>query len=233
MLLPSMDHLGGFFDGAASVIDSQSEKRLDEIEMIGEEEAGGLRPRGHSDVSAGMRYLHCSRTINQLITDRNRAVAIYVAVASLLWTASAALLNAKPAAALFVPIEMIQLWCLPITFGVLTILAFFTAFLLIRTRIGLIYEVAKMNVLLGLPAGRVTRIGWLSIFFILQAMISLAGGGSGMLLTYFMLYREGGAQFGGLGLSILVGVAVSAFLIILYIAAVLYTTADKKLAGGK
>jgi hypothetical protein len=88
-----------------------------------------------------------------------------------------------------------------------------------------------MNLLLGLPAGRVTRIGWLSIFSILHGMISLAGGGSGMLLTYFMLYREGGSRFGVLGLSILVGAAVSAFLIILYVVAVLYTTADKKLAG--
>src|SRR5262245_10623976 len=69
--------------------DEQTEKRLDAIEMIGEEEAAGFRPQ-HSEISAGMRYLHCSRTIHQLVTDRNRAVGIYLAVASLLWTASSA-----------------------------------------------------------------------------------------------------------------------------------------------
>src|SRR5438876_2094331 len=103
--------------------------------MIGEEEAAGFQPKPHPDVSAGMRYLHASRTIHQLVSDRNRAVGIYLAVASLLWTASAAMLNAKPSVALFVPIEIIQLWCLPITFAALTILAVFTGFLLIRTRI--------------------------------------------------------------------------------------------------
>ena len=57
-----------------------------------------------------MRYLHSSRTIHQLVTDRNRAVGIYLAVASLLWTASGAVLNAKPTGRLMVPIESIQLY---------------------------------------------------------------------------------------------------------------------------
>src|SRR4051812_13502970 len=49
--------------------DGHSEKLVDAIEMIGEETAGGLRP-APSEVTAGMRYLHCSRTIHQLVTDR-------------------------------------------------------------------------------------------------------------------------------------------------------------------
>src|SRR5262249_13114404 len=146
---------------------------------------------GTTSVSAGMRYLHSSRTIHQLVTDRNRAVGIYLAVASLLWTASSALLNAKPAADLLVPIETIQQVCIPATFAILTILALFVGFLLIRTRIGLIYEVAKMNVLLGLPVGRVKRVNPLSIFFIMHALISLAGGASGGVLAYYLLVHAG------------------------------------------
>ena len=72
------------------------ERQVDEIEMIGEEMAAGFPPPGHSEITAGMRDLHCSRTIHQLVTDRNRAVGLYLAVASLLWTASSALLNVKP-----------------------------------------------------------------------------------------------------------------------------------------
>src|SRR5262245_47174007 len=106
--------------GVAS-LDEQTEKRLDAIEMIGEEEAAGFRPR-HSEISACMRYLHCSRTIHQLVTDRNRAVGIYLAVASLLWTASSAILNASEAnnETLLVPLGVIKRWCIPATAGSLT-----------------------------------------------------------------------------------------------------------------
>src|SRR4051812_15334201 len=74
-------------EGIQSVasLEDPIEKRVDEIEMIGEEQAAGFHLPGHSDISAGMRYLHCSRTIHQLVTDRNRAVGLYLAVASLLW----------------------------------------------------------------------------------------------------------------------------------------------------
>src|SRR6266481_563643 len=182
----------GLTDVAASPLDEITEKKLDQIEMIGEEEAAGFRPK-HSEVSAGMRYLHCSRTIHQLVTDRNRAVGIYLAVASLLWTASSALLNIKPEnlSHMIVPIQTIQRWCLPATFGTLTVLALFIGFLLIRTRIGLIYEVAKMNVLLRLPIGRVQRVNPLSVFFVLQAFISLAGGASGTLFLFYILVAAG------------------------------------------
>src|SRR3954464_15526497 len=134
-----------------------SEKLVDAIEMIGEEKAAGFDASGPSLVTPGMRYLHSSRTIHQLVTDRNRAVGIYLAVASLLLTASGAIFHANPRGDLIIPMDKIQRWCLPVTFGVLTLLSFFIDFLLVRTRVGLIYEVAKMNALLGLPMGRVSR----------------------------------------------------------------------------
>jgi hypothetical protein len=217
--------------GVAS-LEEQTEKRVDEIEMIGEEEAAGFRPPVHSEVSPGIRYLHCSRTIHQLVSDRNRAVGLYLAVASLLWTASSAILNAQEQhnQQLLIPLGTIKRWCLPATFGTLAVLALFVGFLLIRTRIGLIYEVAKMNALLGLPVGRVKRLGFLSIFFIMHFLISLAGGCSGALFAYQMLLEPGsGRQAATIAWSLVIGVAITAILMVLYVGTVLYTTADKKL----
>jgi hypothetical protein len=176
-----------------------------------------------------MRYLHCSRTIHQLVTDRNRAVGLYLAVASLLWTASAALLNVKEDVQLIVPIKELKTWCMPVTFGVMTIFALFTSLLLIRTRIGLIYEVAKMNALLGLPIGRVQRVNPLSLFFIMHLMICLAGGGSGLLFAYHMFVLAG-ADLAMLW-SALIGTVVALSLLACYIGTVLYTTSDAKLRG--
>ena len=165
-----------------------SEKLVDAIEMIGEEQAAGFTPPS-SQITPGMRYLHASRTIHQLVTDRNRAVGIYLGVASLLMTASGAIFHANPEGDhLIIPMTLIQRWCLPITFGVLTVLALLMAFLLIRTRVGMIYEVAKMNALLGLPIGRVSHINPLSVFFILQMIISLAGGFTAAMFTLFMVH---------------------------------------------
>src|SRR5262249_1271631 len=88
-----------------------SEKLVDPIEMIGEATAAGMPPpAAHGQVSAGMRYLHCSRTIHELVTDRNRAVGLFLAVASLLVTASSALVNANPRGEI-IPIAEIQKWC--------------------------------------------------------------------------------------------------------------------------
>ena len=39
------------------LLDDQTEKRIDEIEMIGEEQAANLPAPGQSGVTAGMRYL--------------------------------------------------------------------------------------------------------------------------------------------------------------------------------
>ena len=226
--LPAAVQRGEGFSVKEAVYESP-EKALDDIEMIGEEVAAGFRPPGHSEVTPAMRYLHCSRTIHQLITDRNRAVGLYLAVATLLWTASTALLNANPAGDLILPLELIKKWCLPFTFAVMTVLAVFVGFLLIRTRAGLIYEVAKMNVLLGLPVGRVSRISPLSIFFILQALVSLSGGCSAALLSAYLL-RLSGVALGHLALpATLIGVAVGLVLLLLHIFTVLHITSDRKL----
>ncbi|HEV3263559.1 MAG TPA: hypothetical protein VG013_42380 [Gemmataceae bacterium] len=218
--------------GVAS-LDEQVEKRVDDIEMIGEEEATGWHAAGRHAISPGMRYLHCSRTIHQLVTDRNRAVGIYLAVASLLWTASSALLNANPERLghLMVPIDKIQRWCLPATFATMAVLAVFVSFLLIRTRVGLIYEVAKMNVLLGLPAGRVKRINPLSIFFIMHSLVSLAGGGSAALLALHLLTDAGEGQRQAIAYSVAVGLCVCLLLTLLYVGTVRHTTSDEKLRG--
>lgn len=209
-----------------------SEKIVDAIEMIGEEHAAGFKPPPER-VTAGMRYLHCSRTIHQLVTDRNRAVGIYLGVASLLMTASGAILNAEPKGEMLVPMDLIKRWCLPMTFGVLTVLALLMAFLLIRTRVGMIYEVAKMNALLGLPLGRVSHVNPLSIFFILQAIISLAGGLTAALFTVHMIYRSNpDAHFAGWW-GTLVGVLITGGLIALYAVTVNVTTSDERLKSIK
>ena len=224
-----MDHTTGL-SPTAHAFDDQTEQRVDEIEMLGEEEAIGVRLTGPSQVHPNLRFLHSSRTIHQLITDRNRAVGLYLAVASLLWTASGAILNAKPGDHLIVPIAAIQRWCLPVTAGTLAILALFTGFLLIRTRIGLIYEVAKMNVLLGLPIGRVQRVNPLSIFFIMHLLVSLAGGCGLALFSFhmFRLFDHDGA--GQMAWSALIGATLVAALMGLYVVVVLQTTAERKLS---
>jgi hypothetical protein len=224
---PPLTHGEGF--SASAAIEDKAEARVDEIEMIGEELAAGFKPGTQSEVTPGMRYLHCSRTIHQLVADRNRAVGIYLAVASLTWTASATILNAKPAGSLIVPIESIQRSCLPITAGTLTVLALFTAVLLIRTRIGLIYEVAKMNALLGLPVGRVKRINPMSIFFVMHLLVSVAGGGSATIFAYHMWRYFAPDGHGQMLPSVLVGIGVSIVLVAIYVFGVLKTTNDKQL----
>lgn len=215
------------FDGKSG--EGQSEKLADAIEMIGEEQAAKITPA--TDITPGMRYLHSSRTIHQLVTDRNRAVGIFFTVASLLLTASGVILNAAPKGDLMVPVGHIQRWCLPVTFGSLTVLAILMAFLLIRTRIGLIYEVAKMNALLGLPIGRVQRVNVLSIFFILQALMSLAGGLTAALFTiFYMHYLDTDTTIAG-WIGFAVGAAVTAGLLVTYVVTVNITTSDKKLQG--
>lgn len=230
---PSAARTDGLLGNAA--VEETTEQKVDAIEMIGEEAAAGFRPPGVSAVSPGIRYLHSSRTIHQLVTDRNRAVGLYLAVATLLWTASTALLNARPRGQLRIPIETIQVWCLPITFATMAVLAVFVGFLLIRTRIGLIYEVAKMNTLLGLPIGRVRTVNPLSIFFLMQVLVSLAGGGSGALFAMYMLAEPGpepSATVVPQLIPILIGAVITLALILMYIGTVLYTTSDRKLQNG-
>jgi hypothetical protein len=231
---PKETQTGGL--SARAVDEDAAERLVDQIEMIGEETAAGFRPPGHSEVTPGMRYLHSSRTIHQLVSDRNRAVGLYLAVATLLWTASSAVLNVKAESAVefIIPLAAIQKWCLPVTFGTLTVLSLFISFLLIRTRIGLIYEVAKMNALLGLPIGRVQRVNVLSLFFIMHALVCLAGGGCGTLFSIYLL-RLGGIDLAHVVVpAVLIGVAIAALLLVCYVVTVLNTTSDKKLqSAGK
>ncbi|MBI1831253.1 MAG: hypothetical protein HYR84_07385 [Planctomycetes bacterium] len=189
--LDSLDAKGG---------EGFSEKVVDAIEMIGEEKAAGFDAEHLSEVTPGMRYLHVSRTIHQLVTDRNRAVGIYLAVASLLLTASGAIFHASPAGDLIIPIAEIQRWCL-------------------------------------LPIGRVQRVSVLSIHFILQALISCAGGTSAAIFSAFMI-RLGNSDAVGMSVGVggAIGVIVAAALIALDIATISYTTSDERLqtrADGK
>ncbi len=205
-----------------------SEKLMDQIEMIGEETAANL-PSQPDQISAGMRYLHCSRTIHQLVTDRNRAVGIYLGSATLLMTASSMILNAKASGDMIIPLEQIHKWCLPVTFGVLTVLAVLMDMLLVRTRVGLIYEVAKMNALLGLPVGRVSRLSPLSIFFILQMIIALAGGLTGGFFAAHM-WKLVFPETSVLPLvTIFFGLLVTAGLMAIFILTVKATTSDERL----
>jgi hypothetical protein len=228
--LPSEASADGLAVSVQQWLEDQTDKRVDEIEMLGEEEAAGFSASKSSPINPGLRYLHASRTIHQLVADRNRAVGLYIAVASLLWTASSALLNARPSGHLLVPIEVIQRWCLPATFATLAVLALFVGVMLIRTRIGLIYEVAKMNVLLGLPIGRVSRVSPLSLFFLMHLLVSVAGGCSAGLFVSHVLYDpDAPTHRPTVIVSVVCGVAVALLLVALYVGTVLHTTNDGKL----
>jgi hypothetical protein len=220
--------------GAAHQPDDETNKRLNEIEMMGEEEALGWRASGPGGISAGLRFLHCSRTINQLVIDRNRCVTIYLAVASLLWTATCAMLNVKSESAgeLMVPLAEIHRWCIPLTAIVLTVLAVIIALLLVRIRVGLIYEVAKMNVLLGLPpVGRVRRVNPLSVFFIMYVLIALGGGSMTAMFTYH-LFRYAEVADLALPMAAATGLVAAIALVALYVFAVRLLTADPRLVDG-
>ncbi len=210
-------------------LEEEVERRVDEIEMIGEEEAAGSRRQGVSEITPGMRYLHVSQTIHQLITDRNRAAGLFITVASLLFTATAAILNARPTGKLIISIETIQRWALLVTCGSLTVLSLLTGLLLIRTRIRLLYEVAKMNALLGLPTGRVSRISPLSLFFLKQVLVSVSGGGFATLLSYPMFELYDPEATGHMLFAPPIGLCVTGGLITLYMVTVIRTTADAKL----
>ena len=138
--------------------DEDLNARLNEIELLGEEHAARfVVPAHRSPVGPDALYLHMSRNVHQLLLERTRAITIFLAVASLLWTASGLLMRAEPVAGLLVPLQYIKIWCLPVTSAVCLILAVLVALWLMRIREGLIYEVAKMHLLVGVPSARVTR----------------------------------------------------------------------------
>lgn len=188
---PPEDTVPNHFDGIQVDVTGEEgvDRRLAEIELEGEEIAAGWKPAPHPPLAPEVRFLHISRTINQLITDRNRSVGIFLAVASLSIAASTALLNAGADVVPIIPLRSLQYWCLPVTFGTLAIIGAFMCLILVRTRIGLIYEVSKMNVLLGLPSERVKRVNPFSIFFLMYLMMCLCAGGSAGLASGMLMSK--------------------------------------------
>jgi hypothetical protein len=180
------DHSQGFKEEL--IPEEAIDRRLAEIEMIGEEVAAGWKPQAHTSLSPEVRYLHVSRTIHQLVTDRNRSVGIFLAVASILVAAATGLLNVKQEVTPIIPLRTIQYWCLPVTFGTLAVLAIFISVLLIRARIGLIYEVAKLNTLLGLHSKRVEKVNPLSIFYVMHLLVVVLGGVSAGFTAAMVAY---------------------------------------------
>ena len=213
--------------------EEEADRQLAAIEMAGEEVAAGWKPRPHEPLAPEVRYLHVSRTIHQLITDRNRSVGIFLFVASLLFGASTALLNAPARVEPIIPLTLIQFWCLPVTFGTLAVIAAFMALILIRTRIGLIYEVSKMNALLGLPSERVRRVNPLSIFFLMYTMVVLLGGASAGLTSGMLVHRFGGPGIGASGSGLAVAILFIVILHASYYLTILNATSETKLAQAK
>lgn len=219
-------HLEGFSLGIGD--DDEVDKRLANIELAGEEVAAGWKPQPHRPLSPEVRYLHVSRTIHQLIVDRNRSVGIFLFVASLLVGASTALLNVPEKVQLIVPLAGLQYWCFPITFGTLAVIGVFMSLILIRTRIGLIYEVTKMNALLGLPTTRVKRVNPLSIFFLMHTLVVILGGTSaGVAAGMLSHHADGNAIMVGWIVGLLYGVIFQAA----YYGTILKATAETKLQG--
>jgi len=204
------------------------DQKLAAIEMAGEEVAIGWKPAPHEPLAPEVRYLHISRTIHQLITDRNRSVGIFLGVASLLFAASTALLNVKPEVVPIIPVPVLQYWCLPVTFGTLAVLGGFISLLLIRARIGLIYEVTKMNTLLGLPSQRVERVNPLSIFYLMHLMVVVLGGASAGFTVGMLIYHAHHAP-GGVAAGVAVALVYMLLLQALYYGTVLRATTDTKL----
>lgn len=205
------------------------DQRLAAVEMAGEEVAAGWKPAPHTPLAPEVRYLHVSRTIHQLITDRNRSVGIFLGVASLLFAASSALLNARPDVAPIVPLRAIQYWCLPVTFGTLAAIGIFNSLLLIRARIGLIYEVTKMNMLLGLPAQRVERVNPLSIFYLMHLLVVALGGASAGSTAGMLAHASGKSVATSMTLGLTVGLSYLALLQALYYLTILRATTETKL----
>jgi hypothetical protein len=207
------DHADGLHLDAGS--EETADRRLAEIEMVGEEVAAGWKPAPHQPLSPEVRFLHVSRTIHQLITDRNRSVGIFLAVASLSFAASSALLNARPEVVPMVPLKSLQYWCLPVTFATLAVIGMFMCLILIRTRVGLIYEVTKMNALLGLPSERVRRVNPFSIFFLMYAMVTLCAGASAGLAAG-MLAAPARANPAPATGAVLIGIGVALLYVVLF-----------------
>lgn len=229
---PDREHAGGFKEDLLG--DESIDRKLADIELVGEEVATGWKPATHAPLSPEVRYLHVSRTINQLVTDRNRAVGIFLGMASILFAASTALLNVKPEVVPIIPLGALQYWCLPATFGTLSVLSIFISFLLIRSRIGLIYEVTKMNAILGLHSKRVERVNPLSIFYLMHLLVVVLGGASAGFTAGMLAYAaKAGSNPACVAVAVLVAVSFIASLQALYYVTILRNTSDTKLDSAR
>jgi hypothetical protein len=221
------DHVEGLKDNVGG--EEAMDRRLAEVEMAGEEVALGWKPAPHPPLAPEVRFLHVSRTIHQLITDRNRSVGIFLAVASLLCAASSALLNARAEVVPIIPLRAIQYWCLPVTFGTLAVIGIFNSLLLIRARIGLIYEASKMNTLLGLPNKRVERVNPLSIFYLMHLLVVVLGSASAGLTVGMLAYARGRGPSPAVATGAAVGLSYLVLLQVLYYLTILRSTSETKL----
>jgi hypothetical protein len=156
-------------------------------------------------------------------------VGIFLGVASLMFAASTALLNAPARVETIIPLSAIQYWVLPVTFSVLAILAVFVSLLLIRARIGLIYEVTKLNTLLGLPSRRVERVNPLSIFYLMHLMVVLFGGSSAGFALGMLAYRGGAGARGALAIGVVFALVFIGFFQAIYYVTILHATSEPKL----
>jgi hypothetical protein len=225
------DHADGLgFDVQA---DEEADKRWAAIEMAGEEAAAGFKPPAHAPLSPEVRYLHVSRTIHELITDRNRSVGIFLFVASLLIGATTALLNAPEAVRPYIPLALLQYYCFPVTFTVLGVMGAFISLILIRTRIGLIYEVAKLNALAGVATTRVRRVNPLSIFFLMHLMVVLLGGASAGFAAGMVVSHGPARSLGAVAAGTLVALGYVALFQSSYYLMILRATTETKLAQAK
>ncbi len=210
--------------------DENLDRRLAAIELSSEEVAANWKPTLVKPLAPEVRYLHVSRTIHQLVTDRNRSVGIFLFVGSVLFGASTALLNAPRDVVPILPLQTIQYWCLPATFGTLAILGIFVSLILIRSRIGLIYEVAKMNTLMGIPYGRVQRVNPLSIFFLMHLLVvSLGATCAGLTGGMVSRHLEGPLPPALVGIG--VGIAYFLIFMLTYYITILRNTTDDRLRG--
>jgi hypothetical protein len=227
------EHAEGLDSGADALTEEGVDRRLAEIEMAGEEVALDWKPGAHPTLSPEVRYLHISRTIHQLVTDRNRSVGIFLGVASLLFAASTALLNVGPNVVPILPLAAIQYWCLPVTFGTLAVIGGFISLLLIRARIGLIYEVTKMNTLLGLPTKRVERVNPLSIFYLMHLLVVVLGGASAGFTAGMLLFESADGSRQAIRWGLVTAIGYLAFFQATYYLTILRATSDKKLQDAR
>jgi hypothetical protein len=234
-LPPPGDRVRDHAEGLRNEVSGEDEvdRRLAEVEMAGEEVATGWKPAAHPPLAPEVRYLHVSRTIHQLITDRNRSVGIFLGVASLLCAASSALLNARADVVPIIPIRSIQYWCLPVTFGTLGVIGVFNSLLLIRARIGLIYEATKMNTLVGLPNKRVERVNPLSIFYLMHLLVVVLGGASAGLTAGMLAHASGRSTSTAVATGVTVAVSYVALLQALYYLTILRATSETRLTKAR